>query len=168
MPDLLSHALIAYVICTALSWRYDWLTPSYVTVGMAGAFVPDMTKIQLVIPGELVESVLGIPFSWHPLHTGGGALVSVLVGVLVVVPERRRRVLGLLGIGAASHLLADALLRTPTGYSYAIAWPLTRYRPPTPGLYLSTEPWPTVVTGLIAVALWIVSTRRSDDEGNKG
>jgi hypothetical protein len=29
MPDLLTHAFVAYTICTLLSWRYAWLTPTY-------------------------------------------------------------------------------------------------------------------------------------------
>jgi hypothetical protein len=161
MPDLLGHALLAYVICTALSRRYEWLTPGYVTVGMAGAFIPDMTKIMLVIPGAAVEGLVGVPFSWGGIHTAGGALIGILIGIVIVTSAERRRVGGLLAVGAASHLLADALLLTPTGRSYAVLWPLTRYHPPAPGLYLSTEPWPTVVLGVLAAVMWVVTRRRA-------
>ncbi len=37
MPDLLAHAFIAYSLCRVLSWRFDWLTTPYVTLGMVGA-----------------------------------------------------------------------------------------------------------------------------------
>jgi hypothetical protein len=66
---------------------------------------------------------------------------------------------GLLALGAATHLAADALLVKPTGHSYPVLWPLTRYHPPTPGLYLSTDPWPTIAAGLVAVAAWAVARR---------
>jgi hypothetical protein len=42
MTNLLSHALIAYVLTNALPWRLRWLSPAYVTVAMAGAFVSDL------------------------------------------------------------------------------------------------------------------------------
>lgn len=86
MPDLLAHALIAYTICTLLSWRYGWITPTYVTVGMAGAFIPDLATIDLIVSGELVEEMLGIPFDWFALHTAGGTLVSIAIGGLLTAP----------------------------------------------------------------------------------
>jgi hypothetical protein len=157
MPDLLTHALIAYVIVQIASWRYDWLTPAYATVAMAGAFVPDLTKITLLLPSEVVESLLPVPFDWGALHTAGGTAISILVGVALVAPGERRRVGLLLSVGAVSHLLADALLRNPSGRSYAVLWPLTRYHPPTPGLYLSTDPEPTVVAVIAALVVWYVT-----------
>jgi len=162
MPDLLAHALAAYALGTVLSWRYGWLRPAYVTAVMAGAFVPDLVKVRLLVHPERVESLLGIPFSWDPLHYLGGVVLSVLVGVLVVVPgaKRRVRVLALLATGAASHLFLNALLRTPTGRSFPVFWPLTAYRPPTPGIYLSTEPWPTVFFAVVAVVVWYADRRR--------
>jgi hypothetical protein len=165
MPDLLAHALIAYSLCTVLSWRYEWLTPAYVTAGMAGAFVPDMMKVVLVVPDASMEGVLGVPFSWAGIHTAGGAAVAVLIGAAVVAPRERRRIGALLALGAASHLLADALLLTPSGRSYEILWPLVRYNPPTPGLYLSTHPGPAVVAGAVAAAVWLATRRLRSGRG---
>lgn len=45
MPDLLSHAFIAVALATLLSWDADWVDGQYVTVVMAGAFVPDVQKV---------------------------------------------------------------------------------------------------------------------------
>jgi hypothetical protein len=159
MPDLLAHALLAYTLATLLSWRLDWLSPGYVTVAMAGAFVPDLVKIKLVVHGEVVATLLGLPFDWSPLHTLGGSAVSVAIGVALVADRERRRVAALLGLGAASHLLADALLRSPSGRSYPLAWPLSRLEPPTPGLYLSTDPAPTVVAALVAGVVSVAARR---------
>ncbi|MDL5363294.1 metal-dependent hydrolase [Halalkalicoccus sp. NIPERK01] len=159
MPDLLTHALVMYVVVTVASWRVEWLTPAYVTVAMMGAMIPDMTKIELLLPSHRVESVIGIPFDWFALHTLGGSLVSVLIGAVLVPRKHRTRVASLLALGAASHLLLDALLVNPSGRSYALLWPLTAYHPPTPGLYLSTDRWPALVAGALAALVW-VRTRR--------
>ncbi|RDZ35276.1 MULTISPECIES: metal-dependent hydrolase [Haloferax] len=160
MPDLLSHALIAYSLATVASWRYDWITRPYVTAAMAGAFIPDMAKAALVIPSARVEQLIGMPFDWFGLHTLGAAVCSVLIGVILVSQHERRRVGLLLSLGASSHLLADALLRKPTGLSYPLLWPLSRVYPPTPGLYLSTDIWPAIVLSIVAAVVWSVDKRR--------
>jgi hypothetical protein len=162
MPDLLSHAFVAFTIVTLLRLRYDWLTSQYVTVGMAGAFIPDIAKLDLVVDSTVVAAALDVPFSWFGIHTLGGSLVAVLVGVVAVASGERKRVLGLLSLGAASHLLADALLLKASGRSYPLLYPLTQYYPPTPGLYLSTDPWPSVVTGVVALAAWLLVRRTAD------
>jgi hypothetical protein len=161
MPDLLSHAFIAFTICTLLSLRYDWLSGEYVTVGMAGAFIPDMAKIKLLVDAATVESALDLPFDWLGVHTLGGAFIAVLVGTVIVNRGDRRRVFGLLSLGAASHLFADALLLKASGRSYEVLWPLTQYHPPTPGLYLSTDIWLTGVTGSVAVAAYLLVQYRA-------
>lgn len=160
MPDLLAHALIGYAVCLIASWRYNWLSQEYVTVGMAGVFIPDLAKADLLLGDGMIEQFLGIPFDWFALHTMGGVLVSILIGTVLVVAQERVRVAAVLALGAGTHLVADALLRTPTGRSYSIMWPLTRYKPPTPGWYLSTEPTPMVIALLVAIAVTLLSKRR--------
>lgn len=160
MPDLLAHALIAYTVCRVLSWRHEWITAPYVTVGMAGAFIPDLAKLELLVSSGQVERLLGVTFSWFGLHTGGAVLVSILIGALLVVPSERTRVLPLLAVGATTHLLTDGLLRTASGRSYPMFWPLTQYSPPTPGLYLSTDPEPMLVAAVIAFGVFAVSNSR--------
>lgn len=161
MPDGLAHVLFAYAACTALSWRYEWITGPYRTAGMAGGLIPDLAKAGLFVPAWRVGNALGAPFSWDALETGGAAVVCVALGALLVVPRERRRVAGVLAVGAATHLLTDALLVKPTGHSFAIAWPLTRYNPPTPGLFQSTEPGATVVALLLAGGVWLLTRRRA-------
>ena len=159
MPDLLTHALVGYIIATALSFRYGWLTPPWVTVCMMGTFIPDLTKIQLLVPSYRIEQLLGVPFDWFGLHTVGGAAVSVLIGTILVPRGHRRRVLALLAIAAGSHLVLDSLLVSPTGYAAPMGWPLLDSGLPTPGIYLSSDRWPALLLGLLAALLW-ASTRR--------
>lgn len=165
MPDLLAHALVGYALGLLLSWRYEWMSPAHVTVVMAGAFVPDLSKADLIVPSGSVEAALGIPFDWFALHTAGGALVAIAVGTAVVARAERGRVFGLLSVGAVSHLLADGLLRQPSGRSYAMFWPVSQYHPPTPGLYLSTQAEPTVAAAAFAGVVWLATRyRRRDSE----
>ena len=164
MPDLFAHAVIGYCLGTALALRYGWLTPAYVTVVMAGAFIPDISKMYLLVPDAVVGETLGVPFSWFALHTLGGSAVAVLIGVVLVAGDERRRVLGLLSLGAGSHLVADALLLTPTGFSKPMWWPVAHVGLPSPGLYLSTEPTPLFVASAVAVVLWAVRRRQARAE----
>jgi len=161
MPDLLAHAFIAYTIGRILAWHYDWRPATSTTVVMAGAFIPDLTKAKLVASSGTVEHLLNFPFDWGVFHTAGGALVATCIGTIVVAPRERGRVLALLSVGSASHLVADSLLLTPSGRSLALLWPLTRFHPPTPGLYLSTQPGPTLVTGVLAFVVWLLTTDRT-------
>lgn len=124
-----------------------------------GAMIPDMRKIRLVLPNYRVESVLRVPFDWFALHSLAGSVVAVLIGTVLVPRDHRTRVLSLLALGAAAHLLLDALLINPSGHSYAVFWPLSQYQSPTPGLYLSTDRWPAIVSGAVATVVW-VRTRR--------
>lgn len=160
MPDLLSHVFLAYTVATLLSWRYGWLDRAAVTAVLVGAVVPDLTKVRLLVTSWQMSEWLGVPFSWSGLHTLGGTLVAVLVGGLLVRSRHRRHALLALGLGSASHLVADALFRRPSGHSYSVLWPLTRYQPPTPGLYLSTELWPVVATGALALGAYLLTRRR--------
>lgn len=160
MPDLLTHALLAYALSRALAARYSWLDAGYVTVGMAGAFIPDIAKIALIVPGDRIAALLGIPFSWFGIHTLGGTVTGVLIGGVLTTTADRRRVVALLSLGASSHLLADALLRNATGHSYPLLWPLTAYAPPTPGLYHSADLWTIPAAGAAAL-LVILLVRRA-------
>jgi membrane-bound metal-dependent hydrolase YbcI (DUF457 family) len=160
MPDLFTHILVGYVLATLLSMRYEWLTPQYVTVAMLGALVPDLTKIKLLVPSTQVESLLGIPFDWFAIHTLGGALVAVTIGAFTTTPDRRKYIFALLLLGAISHLILDSFLLKASGYSNILFWPFIQRGIPTPGLYLSSDRWPALVTGLLAVLVWYVRYRR--------
>lgn len=161
MPDILTHVLVGYCLGTVLAVRYEWGRPAYVTLVMIGALSPDFVKFRLILPAAAVQNLFGVPFSWAPLHTFGGSVLAVCLGALLVAPADRRQAVALFALGAASHHALDLLLVNVTGYSYAFIWPLTGYHFPTPNLYLSSDRWPAVVAGTIAIVVWLWHRRRT-------
>lgn len=163
MADLLTHVLAAYVLATVLSWRYEWLSPAFVTVAMLGAVQPDLSRMEFVVSATTIEATLGIPFDWSAFHTLGGSVVSAAIAGLLVPVERRRRVFALFLLGALSHHFLDALLVNPSGYSYAIFWPLTQHHPPTPNLYLSSDRWPAALALVVAGLVTAIDRARTPE-----
>ncbi|WP_168927092.1 metal-dependent hydrolase [Natronorubrum aibiense] len=166
VPDVLTHVLAGYVIGTLLSIRYDGVGPAHVTLVMIGALSPDFAKIQLFVPDEFVAAVVGVPFSWSPLHTLVGTVIVACLGALLVAPDGRLQALALIAIGALSHHVLDLLLMTPTGESYGVFWPLLEYRLPAGSLYLSSDRWPALVAGLAALVVWAVARHRRERDGD--
>ncbi|MDG5759738.1 metal-dependent hydrolase [Natronococcus sp. A-GB1] len=154
VADVLTHVLVGYVLGMVLAFRYDWMGPAHVTIVMVGALAPDFVKAEIFLPDGLMQHLLGIPFSWAPLHTLGGTILLGLLTALLLAPEYRRQAFALFLLGAASHHVLDVALITPSGQAYAVFWPLLDYRPPAGGLYLSSDRWPALVAGLASVAVW--------------
>ncbi|ELY61083.1 metal-dependent hydrolase [Natronolimnohabitans innermongolicus] len=158
MADLLTHVFVAYVLATVCTWRFERLTPAFVTVAMIGAVIPDLKRIELLVPADAVTAVLGVPFSWQPLHRLGGAAVVVAICIVVAPPRYRRRVAAALVLGVASHFVLDVY--SATGTTRPFLWPLTDQGLPAGGLYRSHERWPALVSGLAAVLVWLETRRR--------
>lgn len=153
LADLLTHVFVGYTIGIMLSWKYERIKSPQITAMMIGAALPDLVRIRLLLDPIKIEQFFGIPFSWGPLHTLGGVLIIIAIGSLLTVPKDSKMIFILLAIGAISHLLLDSLLITASGYSYSVFWPFTMYHPPTPGLYLSTDILPALISGLIALSI---------------
>ncbi len=154
MAELLTHVFVAYSLATVLSFRYAWITPKMVTIAMMGALIPDLSRISLLIDEAVITEALGIPISWFGFHTLGGSLVAILVGVALAQHDHRRHVFLLLALGACSHLLLDLFLYKPSGVSAPLLWPVFAEGLAIPGFYLSSDRWPAVTTGLLAVIIW--------------
>lgn len=164
MPDLLAHVLFAYAGVTVARWRIDWMTPPLVTLAMVGSTLPDLSKVHLVLDDDALEALVGGTIEWLALHTGGGIALSVTIASVLVAARYRRRATVAVAAGAISHVVLDLFLDTASGVApYAIFWPVTTYRPPTPGLYLSTQPWPTLFAGVLAALTWGFDRYRSGE-----
>lgn len=160
MADLLTHVLVAYSLATLLSWRYEWLTPHFVTVAMVGAMIPDLSRLDFLVPADLITATLGVPFSWGVFHVLSGSVLAIGLGTLLVPTGHRRRIGGLLLLGVASHHALDLLLINTSGYSYPVLWPLTGIHPPSLDLYRSTDRWPALCSAALAAGVWYARYRQ--------
>ncbi len=152
--DLLTHALVAFSLGTLLSWKFKKIGPSLITMMMVGSVLPDLTRIGLILDSTMIENVLGIPFSWHPLHALGGVLISTTIFTQLFEEDKAKMIFLLTGTGAASHLVLDAFLLKASGRSYTMFFPVTTYNPSIPGFYLSTDLLPALIAGIIALTIW--------------
>ncbi len=154
MADLYTHILAGYIIGTILSWWFEWIEYPFVTVVMVGAALPDLNRLEWVIPAETVTRVVGVPFAWWPIHRLGGTVLMACLFALLVPQRHRRAVFGLLLLGASSHYVLDVFLHSWTGYSTAYLWPISEYRFPVGHYYRSTERWPAVLATVVAGCIW--------------
>ncbi len=154
MAELYTHILIGYSIGMMLSWWYEWLDYSFVTVVMVGAAMPDLNRLDWIIPEATVQQVLGVPFAWWPMHRLGGIVMVAAIFSLLVSRRHRRAVFVLLLVGAASHITADLFLHAWDGVSGAYLWPVSDYRPRVGHYYRSTDRWPAILSTALAAFVW--------------
>ena len=160
MADVLTHVLVAYVIATLLSWRYEWFSPALVTAVMAGALLPDLVKIRLVLPSDTVSAMLGIPFNWAPFHKIGG-IVAVIAIITVIVPRAMRAATFIsLSMGSFEHLLLDSFLYWPDGLASPMLWPISDFQFAVDGFYKSWDRWPLAITLALVVLVFAASRYR--------
>lgn len=159
MADLLTHVLAVYVLATVLSWRVEAVDPRWRPVAMGGAAIPDLEKVGLVVDSGFVSDLLGVPFSYGPLSTLAG--VAVVAGLIALCFGRRyrRRAFAFLLAGGTASLVVDALRLTVNGRTGPLAFPLSWWRPPAPGLYVSSDPRVLAAT-LVVAGLTVVVDRR--------
>ncbi|MHB9288034.1 hypothetical protein ACKVMT_13445 [Halobacteriales archaeon Cl-PHB] len=163
MADLLTHVLVAWSLLTVASWWLDWLDARWIPVGVGGVIIPDLVKLDLLLDADAVEAALGIPFSWGYLGSLGGVVLTA--GAVTMAFDRCwwRRVYSLLVVGGSSALILDGLRAYADGRASFWLFPvLPSYRPPTPSLYVSSDPIvPALALALALVVLgvdrWVVA-----------
>ncbi len=73
MAELLSHVLRAFALFTVFKWWIGWFDDRWMAVGMVGAVLPNLSRLELLLGAELVR---GLPwgtlqleratyFRWH-------------------------------------------------------------------------------------------------------
>lgn len=161
MADALTHVLVAYVVFTALSWRVEWLSPRWVAVAMVGAMLPDLNRIRMLIDEEWIETTVGIPFDWGAIHTLGGLIVLSGIGALCFSESRQRRIaFGTLIGGGLTHLALDAVKAWADGFDGVSLYPLSWWRNPTPGWYVSADRWVLAAALALALVVFVIDYRR--------
>jgi hypothetical protein len=162
MAELLTHILVPYVLLTVVSWRYEWVTDRWIVIGMAGGAIPDLVKIKLLVESYTIESLLGVPFSYSPISSLGG--VILIAGAITVFFERhRKRVFGLLWGGGVTALLVDGLRVFASGRSGFWLYPFTWWRPPTPSLYVTSDPRVLASSILLSAVVFAVDRWNDTD-----
>jgi hypothetical protein len=146
MADLLTHVLVPFVLLTPASWRFDRLSKRWIVLAMAGAAIPDLVKIDNVLDEGLIQTALGVPFSYDPISTLGGVLV-IAGAITLCFGTERRRVYAVLVFGGLTSLVLDGLRVFVDGQANFWLYPFVWWRPPTPSLYVTSDP------GVLVVAL---------------
>lgn len=168
MAELLSHVLLAFAAFTVLGWAIDWLDRGWVVVGMVGSLFPDLNRLDLLVGSHAVEGVLGIPFDWSGLHTLGGVVVLAGAGALCFRSRRERwRAFALLVAGGLSHLAVDAVKAWADGAGGAFLFPVSWWRAPTPGWYVSADRWVLLVAAAVAAAVLLVDRYHAGQSGDR-
>jgi hypothetical protein len=160
MADLLTHVLVVYCLLTVGSWRFDRLTDRCIAVGMGGAVVPDLVKLDLLVSSYRIEQVVGFPVTYAHFATLGGVLLTA--GVITVLFEREawRRTYVFLVVGGVTSLVVDGLRVRADGHASAWLFPfLPSFRPPTPSLYVTSDPRILVVALCVSAAVMVVDWR---------
>jgi hypothetical protein len=157
MADLMSHVLFTYVLLTVASWQIDTVTRPWIVLGMAGAAIPDLVKISIVLDASTIGGVLGMPFSYGPISTLGGVLV-VAAAITLCFGSKRKRVYWFLFLGGVSSLFLDALRVYADGHSTFFLYPFVWWRPPTPNLYVTADP--RVLLGFLLLGTLVFLTDR--------
>lgn len=159
MAELFTHVLAGFVLAVVLSWRVDWITPPLIAAAMVGAAVPDLNRMELLLPESTMEAMLGVPWSWVVFHRAGGALMVCLLITLLVPRAHMKGVFTLLVLGAASHLVIDYFLWQPSGTTDLMLWPFLDVQIDYDGFYRSTDRWPAVVS-VVSTAVVVYVDRR--------
>ena len=159
MADLLTHMLVAFTLVTIASWAVDWLDRRAAVLAMGGAAIPDLTKVDLLLDADTVETALGVPFSYSPLSTLGGVFLVAALLTLAFDRALWPRVYGLFVVGGVSALVLDGLRAYADGQASAWLYPFTNWRPPTPSLYVSSDPRVLVFALLVTGVVFIVDQR---------
>ena len=119
MPDLLTHVVVAWTLCTLLSFKWKQFNPQNTAIVMVGALIPDLYKVQLPLSYlNLNESIFIMPF-----HLPVGSLL--LAGMVSLFFRDRKMIFLFLTLGVATHYLLDLLLVNLGGgmeLLYPLSW----------------------------------------------
>jgi hypothetical protein len=164
MADLLTHVLAAYVVLTVASWQFDRLTRPWIVVGMAGAAIPDLVKVDLVVDDSVIEGLLGVPFNYAPISSLAGVILIGGAIALCFGDRYRRRAFGFLVAGGCLSLLTDGLRAYADGQAGFYLYPLW-WRPPTPSLYVTSDPRVTVVVLVVGIGVFLADRYHTGASG---
>jgi len=149
MADLLSTVLVTYAAFTIASWWVDGLDQRWVVVAMGGAAIPDLVKIEILVDADVIENAIGLPFDYSPVASVAG--VTVVAGIIALCfgEQWRRTAYAVLAAAGGFSLVIDGLRVYADGFANFYLYPLW-VRPPTPGLFVSSDPAVLVVAIVVS------------------
>ncbi|MFC6771244.1 metal-dependent hydrolase [Halorubrum pallidum] len=163
MAEWLTHVLLAYATFRILSWYVEWLDSQWISVGMVGAILPDLSRLNLVISSDIISYFIGSEFDWFGIHTAGGIILLSGIGALLFrdALEQQKAFIMLLS-GSISHILVDLPQRYADGKMILdmYAFPLPLPRPVTPGWYVTPDRWVVLVAFVTAIVVFFADQHR--------
>lgn len=120
---------------------------------MGGAAIPDLVKLDIVLDARLIEQTPNIPFGYAPSSLAGVLLIAGVITLLFT--HDRRHVYTLLVTGGTLSLVVDGLRAYADSHTSFWLYP-TWWRPPTPSLYVTSDPRVLAGTLIVAVAVAFV------------
>ncbi|CCQ33094.1 membrane-bound metal-dependent hydrolase protein [Halorhabdus tiamatea SARL4B] len=149
MAELLSTVLVTYAAFTIAGWWLDGLDRRWVVVAMGGAAIPDLVKIEILVDADVIENAIGLPFDYSPVASVAGVVVVAGIIALLFGEQWRRTAYAVLLASGGFSLVIDGLRVYADGFANFYLYPLW-VRPPTPGLFVSSDPAVLVVAILVS------------------
>ena len=109
MPDWITHILVAWTLCTILSFKYKQFNPANTAICMVGALIPDTFKV--VIPLGLMH--IHAENFLMPLHLPVGSII--VASIFALFFKERKIVVSFLLLGVLTHYALDLLLTNLNG-----------------------------------------------------
>jgi len=147
MPDWLTHILVPWILCQILGMKFKVFTRKNTIVVMAGALIPDIVKIGLLLEFFDINTKF-----LYPLHTPAGSLVST--AIISLMFEKTRVVFPLLFLGVSTHFALDFLIGHVSGgmlLLFPFGWEGYQL-----GLIQSVDYYVSAVTVLTASAIYVL------------
>lgn len=154
MADLLTHVLVPFVAVTVASWKFP-IDHRWRPVAMGGAVIPDLVKFRLLVDSDVIGRAIGTQFTYGPVSSISGVVVVAAFVALLFEKSVRRRCFGWLAFGGTTALVLDGMRMYADGRAGFWLYPLP-WRPPTPGLYVTSDPTVAAVAVLTSVAVVVV------------
>lgn len=158
MPDLVTHAAIAYLFRVGTGRRH---VPAFV----AGSYAPDLLcRVPALFFTMVNARVAPMPdvliYGWEPLHTPIGMLLSSFLLSRLFVPTQRNAVFGNLFGGMLLHLALD-VLQEHWGVGHLLLFPVTSWSYELAWVGSEDSVFAAPVLGLAALLTFLVRRRRA-------
>lgn len=109
MPDWITHIVVAWTLCTLLSFKFKQFNNENIVIVLIGALIPDIFKINMPL------NILGIHTSTFiaPIHMPIGSLI--IAAIISLFFNEKKMTFIFLVLGISTHFALDLLLINVNG-----------------------------------------------------